>query len=521
MPPVWIPFDGWSPGGGFFGDGWELTTNLYPSEETWRPWRKFVPAAGSVAFTPITGAYAHTWSSGIGTASFLPDDATIFAGSNTRLFTVAPATGVFTDVSRAAFYAAAGTPGGWRFASVGNDIWATNWLDAMQRRVNNAGVFTNGVVSTFAPIPRFLATVREHLVVANLANGGRFQDELAWSDADDATNFDPPAATSTSLAASKRLTSIPGQITGLIGGQYGLAFKSRAIYYLEYTGTSQVFRPDVLSPHIGTVFPASIINCQYGLFFLGNDGFYRIKGLAEPEKISPPGLSQRMREAGVSAARLPFTATEAWRQDLQIVGFRAPGRPLIGWLYTQSQGFFAGNDKILLHNPESGAWSEMTIDVGPTVSTVVERPAATIVDEALAAFTFDNPNSRFAPLAGLGDATTIKAPSLALRYRPANIDKAQNTYQQSIIKGVLPVFSTPFAPFDAPAITASVTVRSALNPFQTAATATETRPATERDPISGFYPFQIAGRFFRIAINCTAEDFKDFVGMWVDQELLR
>ena len=122
MPISFIPFDGWKPSAGYFGDGWANVSNLAPFYGDWRPWKKFVPTAAFTAFGPMAGSHVHLWTAGVGTGSYTGDLGTLFTGSKTRLFTVDSTTGAFTDVSKAAHYGGGTEPAGWRFASVRNDI---------------------------------------------------------------------------------------------------------------------------------------------------------------------------------------------------------------------------------------------------------------------------------------------------------------------------------------------------------------------------------------------------------------
>jgi len=520
-----IPFDGWTPSSAHFGEGWATVRDLAPVFDSWRPWHQFIAiTTAGAAFGPCVGTYTHLWPSGVATTTYTPDADTLFTGSPTRLFTVNPSTGAFTNVSRAANYGAGvgTTPAGWRFASVGNDIWAVNWFDVPQRRVANAGLFTDGVVSTFVPVARHIAVIREHLVLANLNQALRFVDEFVWSDADNATNFDPPTGTSTSIAGSKRLISTPGQITALIGGQYGLAFKRKSIYYLEYAGGTQVFRPEVLSAHIGTAYASSILNTRYGRFFFGPDGFYKMIGLAEPEKISPPGLDATLLQTLFSTQG----AVAANLEDSQMIGFEVPGMPLIGWLF-RNDWLLPGNDQVILHNPITGAWalgrgsavdpaSEETV---LATTGVFLRPYASTVWDTVAALTWDTSNSRLAPLS----STETWGPELRMNYRPnafeEEADKTNAQVRQSITKGVLPIVSR-----GSDDLTARVDVEKLLDPFAWPTDAPlppESRAYTERNAISGYYPFQIAGRLFRISVIFTkGEDFNHFHGIYVDQEVL-
>jgi hypothetical protein len=514
MPVTFIPFDGWKPGGGYFGEGWPIAGNLYPGfGSTGHPWRVFTPAAGSVADGPMLGSHSHVWASGVGTGSYTPDAQTKFAGSKTALYSVDPATGAFTNISRGGGYSAAGQPAGWRFASIGNDVWACNWYDVMQRRTNNAGNFANGVLGSTVFVPRFMAPIREHLAVANMNQGGRFQDEFAWSDADDATNFDPPTGPSTSLAGAKRLTSIPGQITGLLGGQYGLAFKRRGIYYLEYTGTTQIFRPDVLSATVGTAYPSSIIRTRHGVFFLGSDGFYQITGLSEPVKISPPGVDQFLLETAFAVEPAGLTA---WEEDTQAEASAPANEPRVTWGY-RDNAVGIGAEHVIHYNPETQQWGYG--DMSPAfLGAMMSYNGGADFSDSTAGFTWDGTVSKYARYSTGVSADQYQSVLLELRFRPANVEQVR-TQAQSIVRGLLPMFSKTFA-FSSDALQPTLNLDSALDPFQTGYATEGPRTYAQRDSISGFYPFQSAGRFFRLRMSIPASLFENFHGVWIDQDPL-
>lgn len=482
-------------------------------------------AGPTVADGPMTGSHVHLWASGVGTTAYYPDDVTVICGSPSKLYSLSGAS--FTNISRGAAYSAA--VGGWRFASVGNNIWATNWTDALQLRANNTGNFADGVASTFKPCPRFIVPVREHLVGANLSNAGRFQDEIVWSDADDPTNFDPAAtgSTSTSIAGSKRLVSINGQITAISGGQYLLVFKRRCIYYGEYSSSSAVFNFDVLSTSVGTPLASSLIRSRYGLFFLGLDGFYVINGLSEPQKISTPGVEQFLMTSGFEAFPFdPFSLAKPlysmWNEDIQMVGFEHPGLPLVGWTYRTSWTDY-GNRFLILYNAVTQQWATGTVgDVGslqPWVTSTFVLPYADALNRELCALTWTSATSAFARLSATG---SVNAPVLSLNFRPVNVDsqarqKRGNQFGQSMLHGVLPVFSKTST--SGTALTESVTAEAILDPHGAPGTP-EVRVSTERNPISGYYPFTLSGRFFRISIQAAAEDFANFEGVFVHFEEL-
>lgn len=514
MPPVFIPFDGWAPGGGYFGEGWPVAANLYPGfGSVGHPWRRFTEIGSGVADGPMLGSYSHVWAGGVGTAAYTPDAQTKFVGSKTKLYSVNPATGAFTDISRGGGYAAAGEPAGWRFTSIGNDIWACNWLDVMQRRTNNAGNFANGVTSTFVPVPRFMAAIREHLVVANLNQAGRFQDEIAWSDSDNALNFDPPTGTSISIAGAKRIVSIPGQITGLVGGQYGLAFKRRGIYYLEYAGGTQILRPDVLSATVGTAYPSSIISTRHGVFFLGSDGFYQIVGLSEPVKISPPGVDEFVLK---NAFGVEPGGISAWEEDTQAEAFAPAGEPRITWGY-RDNAVGIGAEHVIHYNPLTQTWGHG--DMTPAFTgAMMSYNGGDDLHDSTAGFSWDGTTSKYARYSTGLSVDQYQDVLLELRFRSANFAEI-GTQAQSLVSGVLPIFSKEFA-FSSSAAQPTLNLDAALDPFQTGYATEGPRIYAERDPIGGWYPFQRAGRFFRLRISMAAAEFENFHGVWIDQKPL-
>lgn len=516
MPVSFVPFDGWSPPNTkYFGEGWPIATNLYPGfGNEGHPWRKFTEVGSGVADGPMLLSYAHPWPSGTGTATYASDAQTKFTGSATKLYSVNSTTGAFTDLSRGGGYAAAGTPAGWRFWSIGNDIWACNWLDVPQRRTNNAGNFANGATSTFVPVPRFGVALREHSLVANLNQVGRFQDELAWSDADNAVNFDPPTGTSTSLAGSKRLVSIPGQITGLVGGQYGLAFKRRGIYYLEYAGGAQIIRPDILSDTVGTAYPSSIIRTRYGVFFLGQDGFYQISGLSQPVKISTPGIESAFLRTTFSVEPSGITP---WEEDTQAEGFAFAGLSLVGWGYRDAAAGL-GSQQVILYDPVSQRWGQGDMSPNGLGSMMSHQGGADLFDSC-AGFSWDGTTTKYARYSTGLDAAHYQSINLELRFRPANFESV-NEQAQSMVKGVLPIFSKEFA-FSSTALQPTLNLDYALDPFQTGFTTEGPRTYAQRDTISGFYPFQAPGRFFRLRLSASASMFENFHGVYIDQEILR
>ena len=121
--------------------------NVYPKTLTsYGPLASFVNAFTALA-AKVQGAYAGMDSAG---------NVQVFAGTATKLYSLAPAASAFTDASGATYTTASDTI--WKFTQFGQRVLATNYADAIQ-------TFTLNVDSAFsdlaaaAPKARYITTL--------------------------------------------------------------------------------------------------------------------------------------------------------------------------------------------------------------------------------------------------------------------------------------------------------------------------------------------------------------------------
>lgn len=518
---TFLPFASFAPGGtdhaGVESGSLARAENAIPLFTGYAP-LPGISQTATLAAGPVTGAYAHFFPSGGGTSSYVGDQVTIHLGTKTNLYTTTGS--AFTSRSRGGGYAAGvgDEPAGWRFASFGNDIWACNGLDILQRRTNNAGNFADGPASTFVPEPRFVATVREFLVVADLsANAGRFADEFAWSDVDDPTWFDASNATRpTSLAGAKRIVSRPGQITGLTGGEHGKIYKRNSTHSLLFTAGSDTWRLDEMSHGVGCVLPSSLIASQRGDFFLGSDGFYRCTGLSAPEKISTPEVDQWVLDAYNNA---PFAfnydaPTTMAAEDALIRGWECRRSGLIFWTYINRTLAVTNRHRLgVCHSPELGLWAMLNRS-DLEVACAASMPYRTTTSNLrplndVALFQWDGTNTFYAEFSGTAGATSFRSKKFALQTgkRPARVT------------GVCPIFTIPdnyddgsvlyFSPDVACKVTGSI--EPLFRDIQDA-DSTVVSPRFEQYDTSDFpdtgmhwYPHIVDGNHFRVQVDVPAE----------------
>jgi hypothetical protein len=369
LPEKFIPFTNFAPGSPEHGTGLLRAENVIPAMGSWRPMSQISRGVNALSpFDQVIGGYVHVYPSGIGSGAYIGDAPTEFWGTLNTLQVYA--SGAFTDISRGGGYSAGALVGSeWNFTSFGNDVWAANAVDVLQRRTNNAGNFANGVTSAFVPTARFVATVREFLVAGFLNQANRFADEIAISDIGDATYFSPADATRpSSVAYSQRVRGRPGQITGLVGGQFGRIFKRRSIHSLIFTGAQDFpWNVEEISGTTGTPCGKSIVECSDGfLRFWGGDGFYRQAGTAPPEKISPPTLNNLLLEAHMDTVwqyRVTrFEPVVMYQEGLRFQGAESRQSGLVFWLYLTAANDDVLNVRMIAHDPVSGEWGLINLE---------------------------------------------------------------------------------------------------------------------------------------------------------------
>jgi len=193
----------------------------------------------------------------------------VFAGGATKLFRLDGSTLNMSDVSKSGGYSNISK---WRFSQFGDTIIAANNINKLQS-------FTLGSSTTFndlavdAPVAKYVTTIRDFVVTANL-DSGTSPNKVQWSDINDETDWTAGGASQSDF----QIVSDGGNITGLTGGETGLVLLERAIVRMTYIGSPFFFQFDSIARGIGCVEGNSVT--QYGglTFFLGEEGFYACDG---------------------------------------------------------------------------------------------------------------------------------------------------------------------------------------------------------------------------------------------------
>lgn len=268
-----------------------------------------------------------------------------FAGDSQRLYKYAPATATWADVSRTATYAAAVS---WKFEKFGNVCYATDISNELQSfDLATSTTFQN--VGGSPPKARYIATVRDFLVLANLSG---FPYRVRWS------GFNNAELWTSALTTQSDFQDLPGRgglIQGIVPGEYGTVFQEDSIWVMRYTGPPTVFTFDEVERGRGTPSAGSIVWYGTTVFYWDWSGFMAFTG----QGSVPIGSSQVDNWFRANCGDF-LSLQGAIDRENQIVMWGFKSRPSS-----------AINDRIVMFHLSAKKWSYAEIET----ETFVERKA--------------------------------------------------------------------------------------------------------------------------------------------------
>lgn len=309
----------------------------------------------------------------VGDTGIIDDSPTIYAGDKEKLWTV-DLTGVagFTDVSQAGDYGQTDKPRVWQFAQWGNDVIATNYVDPVQIRADSTGDFADMITSTKQPRARFVAVVRDQVWLGDTTDEAEASaDGVWWSAVDDATDFDPAPTTQCDY---QRLRQTPGQVMGLVGGEYAIIFKRDSIYRADYEGPPFFYSFKLLSTNEGTPFPRSIVPVERDVFFHTGGEFLVLRRGEGLERIQAPPINKYFDDKFAHPATSLFAAAdqEFSKEDIGVFGAYDHHSNLIFWFLqnatysgvlssTTPAGYGTHHNICAVYDVKNGRWSDLRL----------------------------------------------------------------------------------------------------------------------------------------------------------------
>jgi hypothetical protein len=376
--------------------------------------------------------------------SFVGDSVEIYAGSEQQLWQVSEAG--FSDVSIAAGYGKGGdSPRSWSIVSYGGDVVASNYVDPVQIKAAGTALFANLITSPSpAPSFRHLAVVNRFLVGANVNYSGSpagQSNELWWSALGDPANFTAPSPATQS--DRRLLTQTPGQITGIVGGEFGVIFKAGSILRMNYVGTPLIFQIDVLATDVGCPWPRSIVPYGDFIYFRSSGSFARLDGrTGEIVFLGEAELVKSLVDSDFEDAALGLPSGPDERiYDAMVVGARDAFSRLVFWGYVDTEAAAHRASRAVAYNPHEERFGEYE-EAGLDLAALVTWPNVTNTSQSsllrgVAGLSWDGSSSHFFRW---DSQETIEGEILTQTISAKSILGQKSSGRSVILTGVRPVY---------------------------------------------------------------------------------
>jgi len=274
--------------------------------------------------------------------SFSASGSTNYAGDATKLYQMNSSL-VFIDKSKAGGYSNSTTENArdfWAFTQFGTNIIATNFADNIQK-------FDEGTDSAFSDLvalkAKYIAVIRDFVVSGYTNESGTvYNQRVKWSGINDSSTWTPSQATQSGF---QDIVGSHGNIQAIVGGESaGVIFMEKAIYRMEYVGTPLIFQFNKIADNIGAFAPKSVASYGNMVFFLAQDGFYKLTG---GQQLTPIGNGK---------------VDNFFFDDLSsnldgITSAVDPNNSIVVWSYRGSGATGTTNNKLLIYNYAVDKWS--------------------------------------------------------------------------------------------------------------------------------------------------------------------
>ena len=167
---------------------------------------------------------------------------------------------------------------------------------------------------------------------------------VKWSGLNDSSTWTP---SQTTQSGYQDIVGTHGSVQAIVGGEsFGIIFLERAIYRMDYVGTPLIFQFNKIADNIGAFAPKSVASFGSDIFFLAQDGFYKIAG---GQQLIPIGKG-RVDEFFLNDVTSNFEG---------ITSAIDPNNSLVVWSYRGSgaTGTSTINNKLLCYNFNVDKWS--------------------------------------------------------------------------------------------------------------------------------------------------------------------
>ena len=300
----------------------------------------------SVSDSVVVGATTNTGINGTFTVASVPTTTTFtYAQVGADIASVADSGRVYRNTYNASQ---------WRFTQFGPNVLAVDNNSKVQYwEVNQSVSFEDA--SADAPVAKYITTVRDFVVVANV---GGVANKVQWSDINDFTDWTSGSASQSDY----QLLPDGNTIQGITGGEFGVIFLEKAIVRMSYIGSPLFFQFDTIARNLGCIASGSIAQFGATSFWLADDGFYSTDG----NVVTPIGVEKVDR---YFFDNLDYNSLSTISASID------PVNKLVVWNYPKA----TGGRELIMYNWQIQRWSRAETDV----TTMAYAATATTTLEAL------------------------------------------------------------------------------------------------------------------------------------------
>lgn len=255
-----IPFADYLPDLPDFGPGSSNILNVIPHAKSYKQFRDLS------TYSTAIGEYCRgaTWMEDTSGAFYN------FAGDRIKLYQLSGTS--WTDVSKSTAVTAYNTATSeqWEMVKWGNKCIATNYSDNIQVITLGGANFAD--LAGSPPKARHLGVIRDFVFLGDVASA---PNRVQWSGINNETQWAQSAALQSD---SQDLQGNFGAVMAIVGGDRGYIFQEHAIWLATYIGSPVIWQFDLIEDSRGAFAPKSVIKVGNMIFYLSDDGFYRMDG---------------------------------------------------------------------------------------------------------------------------------------------------------------------------------------------------------------------------------------------------
>ena len=478
-----IPFGEWLPDqSDLQNPGVTVAKNVLPAARGYRPFASLTELSGA-ATARLRGIYATKL-----------NDSTVlsFAGDDDDLYKLNTTTFALDSINSG--YTMTGDTY-WKFVRFGDEVIAAgNDTDSLQGFT--AGSDTSFSAISGAPAARELAVIRDFVVTGNVTySGGTHRSRVRWSAINDATSW----TIGTNQADFQDIPDA-GQITGLVGGEYGVVLLEKAIARMQYVGSPLIFTFEKVETNHGCNYPNSIASLGASqVFYLADDGFFMFNGQRSipigAEKVDQFFFDDLdfSNTDRISCAIDPENQVVMWGYP-SVNGIGSPDR-ILAYNYAVQKWSIAELDHELLSSSLTPSFSVEGLD---TISSTLEGLTTSLDSRFYSGGFFQLSAGKDKKIHTITGAP-LEATLETTEFEPANM-------RQSLIRSVTPYVTTKGA--TAPTVTSQLASRSRQIDGFTYGTAV----ALNNDNTC---PIRGSGRYHRVRVSVNG-DWRYALGVDID-----